>query len=113
MQAFEVGHLRAYPASTKVSKPPLISSTKLPHKTTCPPNRSVSHSSRKQVSMTPAADADRRGVAQPEIMGVARGVPVDRDQARPTAAALVFQAHVVAGPLHDHQHVEIGALPAG
>ena len=51
-----------------------------------------------------------RGVGQAEIVGVAAGVLMDRDQAGHAAAALIFGAHGVAGALgRDHQHVEIGA----
>ena len=56
-----------------------------------------------------AAAADRRGVAQRDFEGVARGVLVDRDQARHTGAALIFGAHRVARALRrDHEDVEVG-----
>ena len=50
------------------------------------------------------------GVGQAEIVRVAAGVLVDRDEAGHAAAALVFRTHGVAGPLRrHHQHVEIRA----
>ena len=42
-----------YPAFTKVSKPDFIKEVNPPHKTTCSPKRSVSHSSLKVVSIIP------------------------------------------------------------
>ena len=43
-------------------------------------------------------------------MGIAGGVLVDGDEAGHAAAALIFRAHGVAGPLgSDHDHVDVGA----
>jgi hypothetical protein len=54
-----------------------------------------------------ATAADRAGVSQAEVQGVAGGVLVHRDQAWHAAALLVFAAHGVAGALgRDHQHVD-------
>ena len=47
------------------------------------------------------------GVGEREVVGVARGVLRDGDQAGHAAALLVFAAHRVAGPFRrDHDHVD-------
>ena len=61
--------------------------------------------------MTPARPPPMaRGIGKAQIVRVAAGILVDRDQARHAAALLIFAAHRVAGALgRHHQHVEIGA----
>jgi hypothetical protein len=57
-----------------------------------------------------AAATHCRSVAEAEVMGIARDVLVNGDQAGHAAAALIFRTHGVAGALRrDHQHVEIFA----
>ena len=56
-----------------------------------------------------AAAADRRGVGERDVVGVAAGVLRDRDQAGHAAAALIFGADGVAGALgRDHEDVDVG-----
>src|SRR3569832_1546322 len=54
VQTFEEGHLGRVAASTSVSNPACTKAVAPPHSTACSPNKSVSVSSRKLVSMTPA-----------------------------------------------------------
>ena len=54
VQAFEIGHLRRIAGLDQRLEAARISSTRPPQSTACSPNRSVSHSSRKVVSMMPA-----------------------------------------------------------
>ncbi len=57
-----------------------------------------------------AAAADGRRVRQAQVMGIARGILVHRDQAGHAAALEIFAAHGVAGALGgDHQYVQVGA----
>jgi len=64
VEDLEVGDLRLVTASTRTSKPAWISALTPPHRTTCSPKRSVSVSSLKVVSTTPARVADGLGVGQ-------------------------------------------------
>src|SRR5262245_2168773 len=57
-----------------------------------------------------ASAADRRPIGETKVVGVARNVAMDCEQAGHAGTALVFRAHRVAGALGgNHHHVEIGA----
>ena len=84
------------------------SSVRPPQSTTCSPKRSVSVSSAKVVSITPAARAaDALGVGQRELHGRAGGVLGHREQRRHAGALGVGAPHQVARALGgDHHHVD-------
>ena len=57
-----------------------------------------------------APAANGRCIGQPDLLSVARGILVHRQQAWHAAAAQVFRAHRVARPLgRHHEDIEIGA----
>ena len=111
VQALEVRRLGLVAGARRASRSrPAPATSAPPHSTTCSPKRSVSVSSLKVVSSTPARVAPMRvGVGERQVVGLARGVLGDGDQRGHAAALGVGPAHQVAGALRgDHGHVDAG-----
>ena len=89
----------------------MTSSLAPPHSTACSPNRSVSVSSRKLVSIAPAQRAaDARRISERLGPRAAARILLDREQAGHAAADLIFAADEVARALGRDQHdVEVAA----
>ena len=101
VQALEVGDLGLVAGLDERVEPVLDQRRTIPpHSTVCSPNRSVSVSSLKVVSMMPARAQPIAGaVGQGPLQRVAGGVLLHGDQRRRAVALLVGAAHQVAGAL--------------